>query len=372
MVHNNAYIFSFPPANLPKRAFDSLPANLPSTNFNSSNFSMSRSRITSFMMLFTSISISALSAIALLAQTSTQSMFPRPHARALNSYESNSDAIVRRDVSQAQLSQLQSEHAMFKGWMNTFFSSASASDQSVAQLKTQFQAYEGWINSFFSQAGLSAAPAAVSGTASGGSSPAISGPLPDAETAPTSIPTDAPSPPYPANSSNPAAAAAPAGTGSAGSGGSFNAQATNLQAVYYGQSLNHSSVPLSQICQGNDVDMVILAFLNEFAGPAGYPTFDFGPSCRGMPMTPQAKAKNATGIMDCPQLASNITVCQKAGKKVFLSIGGALAYVDLNSTAEAHKYADIVWQIFGGGTSEVGRPFGDVKLDGFDIGKCSR
>ena len=68
-----------------------------------------------------------------------------------------------------------------------------------------------------------------------------------------------------------------------------------------------------------------------------------------------------------------IKTCQSGGKKVFLSIGGALGSegINLASEKDADDAASVIWDIFGGGTGADKdlRPFGDVKLDGFDIGK---
>ena len=288
-------------------------------------------------MLFKIMSVSALSVVALLAQISTQSSIHHRRARALYSDKSDSAFKVRRDVSQAELSQLQSEYTMFKGWMNAILSAGTPSDQSVAQPTPVFNA--------------GTASAGTAGTAA----PTMPATSPAASTPTGTAPA---SPPFPANSSTPAAAAAPTGTGSAGSGGF-------LQAVYYGSSADTSQVPLSQICAGNTVDIVILAFLSTFDGPGGYPKVDFGGACPAAAIP----GSSATGLLNCPALAANITDCQKAGKKVFLSIGGQMGSVDIASAADASTYATNVWNIFGGGKSTVGRPFGDVKLDGFDIGK---
>ena len=130
-------------------------------------------------------------------------------------------------------------------------------------------------------------------------------------------------------------------------------------------------VPLSGLCSDSNVDIIILAFLTDFFGPGGYPKVDFGPACSKSPSA-AAAAKGATGLLSCPQLASTITQCQSAGKKVLLSLGGAEATTAFSSDSQAQGFATQLWNLFGGGTSDADlRPFGSVKLDGFDIGEDS-
>lgn len=82
-------------------------------------------------------------------------------------------------------------------------------------------------------------------------------------------------------------------------------------------------------------------------------------------------ASKATGLLQCTQLAADIKKCQGLGKKVLLSLGGAVASTQFATSSEATKVADMLWDLFGGGTNQILdlRPFGDVKLDGFDVGK---
>ena len=283
----------------------------------------------------------------------------------------------RRDVTQPEIVQLQGEYSQFKGWMTTFFASANANDPGVATLQVQFTAYDGWITNFFSQAGIASAPAA-SKTHMASSLPAsvtsvpvsslllVSAPFTSAG---LSSPTGTASPLY-ANSTGPASvpAAGPTGTGSAGAVATFNAKTSTNQAVYYGQSPQTGDVTLGAICEDPSVDIVIVAFLKTFFGPGGYPVLNLGAAC-GSDATTEAQAKGATGILNCPEVAGNITICQNKGKKVMLSLGGADGTTVFASEKQAVAFATTVWDIFGGGTSDVGRPFGNIKLDGFDIGQ---
>ena len=188
--------------------------------------------------------------------------------------------------------------------------------------------------------------------------PASSAPV-VASSAPVNVPTVSAS-----------AVSTPAPTGgSTSSSGSFNAGASNNLAVYYGQTDASSSVTLAQQCADASVDIVILAFLTEYFGPGNYPTLNFGGSCSS-PNSAQS-AKGATGLLSCPDMATAIKTCQSNGKKVLLSLGGATGTSKFSSDSQASTFATQLWNLFGGGTGEDSnlRPFGDVKLDGFDIGK---
>ena len=53
-----------------------------------------------------------------------------------------------------------------------------------------------------------------------------------------------------------------------------------------------------------------------------------------------------------------------------LSLGGADGTIIFASKRQAVAFATTIRNHFSGGSSEVGRPFGSVKIDGFDIGEC--
>lgn len=123
------------------------------------------------------------------------------------------------------------------------------------------------------------------------------------------------------------------------------------------------------MCEDSNVDIVILAFLTEIAGPGGYPTVNFGSACGTS--SPAQTAKGATGLLSCPTMAADIVTCQGLGKKVLLSLGGASSSTAFTSTAQAQSFATQVWNLFGSGTGEDSalRPFGSTIIDGIDIGK---
>lgn len=164
--------------------------------------------------------------------------------------------------------------------------------------------------------------------------------------------------------------AQPNPSGSPGSKG-FNAQSDQNLAVYYGQSPATAQTSLNELCQDENVDIVIIAFLTEFFGPGGLPKLNFGSACGGQ--TPEMESAGASGLLHCPDLASQISQCQSLGKKVLLSLGGSLAVSAFDSDAQASQFASTLWDLFGAGSGvDPGlRPFGDVTIDGFDVGKSS-
>jgi chitinase len=132
---------------------------------------------------------------------------------------------------------------------------------------------------------------------------------------------------------------------------------------------------LSQFCAETSLDIINIGFVNIFpdAGPGNWPGSNFGNQCDGLTY------KNADGVTTdllsgCHQIWEDIPICQAAGKKVFISLGGA--YPDWGQVIEteesASEFADFLWGAFGpqtdAWTAENGpRPFSDVVVDGFDF-----
>jgi len=82
----------------------------------------------------------------------------------------------------------------------------------------------------------------------------------------------------------------------------------------------------------------------------------------------------APGLLYCPQLAGYISACQSTyGKKVLLSIGGATSQISFTGEDQAKDFGDVLWNLFGppGNVDDGLRPFGNVEVDGFDIGECT-
>lgn len=144
---------------------------------------------------------------------------------------------------------------------------------------------------------------------------------------------------------------------------------SNKIAVYYGQTPATAQTSLAQLCQKDEVSIVVLAFLTKFHGPGGFPALNFGSACGGQ--TPQMQSAGASELLSCPDMASQIKQCQGLGKIVLLSLGGSIAESAFPDASKATSFANQLWDLFGAGTGvDPGlRPFGNVRLDGFDVGR---
>jgi Glycosyl hydrolases family 18 len=125
------------------------------------------------------------------------------------------------------------------------------------------------------------------------------------------------------------------------------------------------------------IDIIILAFVNRFLTStsdqkSAFPTLNLASECWAANFV--QVAAGASTLVDCVSsgFAAEVAACQEQGKKVLLSLGGAVGYSDTDD-AEAMQLADIVWDLFLSGSDDPEiqqiRPFGDVVLDGIDIGK---
>ena len=64
-------------------------------------------------------------------------------------------------------------------------------------------------------------------------------------------------------------------------------------------------------------------------------------------------------LLRCPEIEAAIGECQKRGKTLLLSMGGASGRYGFNSDAQAKQYANTIWNLFLGGTGMQSiRPFG--------------
>ncbi len=279
-------------------------------------------------MFIPKIVFSTLSALGLLASTAQATPYRQtPESRPAR--RQTAPGFV--NVPLAELQMLRSKHNLLSSSMSTYLATSNSSaDSQVAQLNHGLSAYKDWIDAFLSK---------YADTNTTG--------IPSTIGAPNSAPYALPS-----NSS---------------SSSSFDASSSKNIAVYYGQSPATENVTLDEVCQDKNVDIVILAFLKKYIGPGGYPTVNFGGAC-GNIASAAANASNAKGLLSCPELANNITTCQSLGKKVLLSLGGANGTTELTSNAQATAFAWTIWNLFGGGEkmSDL-RPFGAIKVDGFDI-----
>ncbi|TIA16032.1 glycoside hydrolase [Aureobasidium pullulans] len=153
----------------------------------------------------------------------------------------------------------------------------------------------------------------------------------------------------------------------------FKPTRKNNVAVYYGQTPTTQTGDLLALCQSSNVDIVVLAFVTSFFTNGGFPSANFGPSCKG---STRAQQLHAPGLQDCTDLAPEITACQQLGKPVLVSLGGYYSNVTFTSTSdtEAIQLAQNLWDLFGAGDGldPSLRPFGSIVIDGFDLDNESK
>ncbi|KAF9885651.1 hypothetical protein FE257_012742 [Aspergillus nanangensis] len=152
----------------------------------------------------------------------------------------------------------------------------------------------------------------------------------------------------------------------------FNAESKSNVAVYYGQG--YAQPRLSEFCQDPSLDIINIGFINEFPDQdpiTHWPASNFGNQCNGEFY--EWNGVQTKLLSGCHQLMEDIPICQAAGKKIFLSLGGASpATQKILSHESALAFADFLWASFGpveeswiewGGP----RPFGNITFDGFDF-----
>lgn len=71
-------------------------------------------------------------------------------------------------------------------------------------------------------------------------------------------------------------------------------------------------------------------------------------------------------LLNCTDIGHQITQCQKMGKKILLSLGGAAGLYYFSSSSQATMFAERVWELFLDGSSDI-RPFHNAVLDGVDL-----
>ena len=73
---------------------------------------------------------------------------------------------------------------------------------------------------------------------------------------------------------------------------------------------------------------------------------------------------SGTDLPNCQFLQSAIQTCQSKGKIALISLGGGGANPVFSSDSQAQQFADTIWNVFLGGSSNT-RPFGSAQLDGY-------
>merc|ERR1712000_707751 len=100
-------------------------------------------------------------------------------------------------------------------------------------------------------------------------------------------------------------------------------RATGLNlAVYWGQGPNQNR--LADFCQDSAIDVIPIGFVNTFpdqAGNNGYPGTNYANAC-GSPYWIAPDGTQTKMFTTCYQLAEDIPICQAAGKKILVSLGG--------------------------------------------------
>lgn len=134
----------------------------------------------------------------------------------------------------------------------------------------------------------------------------------------------------------------------------FDGLSKSNVAVYWGQNSYGGQQRLSTYCESDAVDIVLLSFLYAFPNNL---QVDFSNACG---------TSYPDGLRHCTTIADDIKTCQSLGKKVLLSLGGALGAYGFSSDAQATTFASTLWDKFGGG-SDSERPFDDAVVDGFDL-----
>lgn len=135
-------------------------------------------------------------------------------------------------------------------------------------------------------------------------------------------------------------------------------------AVYWGQnslglllSKGEAEKNLTDYCADDTVNIILLSFLDVFPGNDSIPTLTLHGS--------QYSYQYQDELTD---IALQIQTCQDQGKIVLLSLGGEGANYGFLNDSQAEAFADTLWQMFGDANlTAQKRPFGEVKVDGFDL-----
>jgi chitinase len=149
----------------------------------------------------------------------------------------------------------------------------------------------------------------------------------------------------------------------------FDSAASSNIAVYFGRTDATRKAGLLPLCQDSNINIVVLAFITKIFASGGYPDITFDELCDEP--TTEMMNEGATGLVSCVGLASDILTCQSLGTKILIGIGGQKGNATFSSPAEAEKGASMLWNVFGGGLdlNTTMRPFGNVTVDGFDVGQ---
>ncbi|KAA1473439.1 glycoside hydrolase [Dentipellis sp. KUC8613] len=135
---------------------------------------------------------------------------------------------------------------------------------------------------------------------------------------------------------------------------------TNV-AAYWGTNVAGDQKGLSEYCNDDTIDNLVMGFLTAFNSTGGQPEINFSNIC-----SKGNGVFTGTALANCSFLSDQIKTCQKNGKAVTLSLGGETGKVGFANAAAAASFADLIHNEFLAGTSKT-RPFGDAVLDGVDL-----
>ena len=127
--------------------------------------------------------------------------------------------------------------------------------------------------------------------------------------------------------------------------------ASGQSVVYWGQNGGGTieNNDLGAYCTSTSgIDIIILSFLYQYGNGNTIPGGGIGQSC-GISTSGQGQ--------NCDNVAKSIPICQAAGIKVVLSLGGASGGYTLTSQAEAEAIGQYLWDSYGNsGNTSVQRP----------------
>ncbi|KAI7905095.1 chitinase 2 [Cokeromyces recurvatus] len=140
---------------------------------------------------------------------------------------------------------------------------------------------------------------------------------------------------------------------------SYSPNSPNVM-YYWGQNSaggSNTQGTLASYCETGKVDVLLLSFLHIF-NVGGLPGVNLANACETY--------FDGTNLVNCPNIGKEIKSCQSKGVKIILSLGGAAGSYGFSSDGDGQKFAQTIWDLFGGGSSST-RPFGDAQIDGVDL-----
>jgi chitinase len=136
--------------------------------------------------------------------------------------------------------------------------------------------------------------------------------------------------------------------------------------VYWGQNSYGVEKSLGDICADDTYDIIIVGFITQFYDDNNEPVLNLASHC--------CSTFKGKKLLHCPKVADDIKKCQnKYGKKVMLSLGGAIGPYGFRDETQAIDFARIIWQMFLSDPNapntnrSISRPFDDTMLDGIDL-----